>query len=305
MPYIIIALIILIFLIIPTAICFILCFYNKQKPPKEEFELPMGEIYTPHREQMVAWMKQARELPSSEFTVTSHDGLKLHGRYYECNPGGIIELMFHGYRGTAERDLCGGIERCFKLGHNVLMVDQRSCGSSQGRVITFGVKESRDCLTWIDFMISHFGKDVKILLCGVSMGASTVMMAAGRELPENVIGVLADCGYSSQKEIIQLIIKNLKLPPRFMYFYVKLGARLIGGFDLDYDPPEEALKRCKIPVMLIHGETDDFVPCYMSDINYNACQSKKTIVTIPNAGHGLCYIIDPDKYVSAMRDFFE
>ncbi|MBR3750877.1 MAG: alpha/beta hydrolase [Clostridia bacterium] len=305
MPYLIIALVLIFLVIAPTLISFFTCFYHKQRPPKEEFEIPEGDIYLPHKMQMVAWMKQARSLPHEEITITSYDGLKLYGKYYQCNPGGIIELMFHGYRGNSERDLCGGIERCFKLGHNVLMVDQRACGKSEGRVITFGVKESRDCKAWIDYTVARFGKDVRILLCGVSMGASTVMMAAGREMPENVIGVLADCGYSSQREIIRLVTKNMKLPPKFMYLYIKLSASLLGGFNIDEYPPIQALKNCKVPVMIIHGEADDFVPCYMAQECYDACASRKCLVTIPNAGHGLAYMIAPDKYIASMKEFFE
>ena len=140
-------------------ICFRMAFYVKEKVilGPNDFPIPDGKIYEPHREQMVAWMKEVRALPHREFTIQSHDGLTLYGRYYEQTPGAPIELMFHGYRGNAERDLCGGVQRAFALGHNALLVDQRASSRSGGNVISFGVNEHQDCLAWLDFAIQTFG----------------------------------------------------------------------------------------------------------------------------------------------------
>jgi pimeloyl-ACP methyl ester carboxylesterase len=172
--------------------------------------------------------------------------------------------MFHGYRGTSEKDLSGGIQRCRKLGHSAFIVDQRCSRESEGDVITFGIKEHRDCLSWVAFMVEHFGPDVRIILCGISMGAATVMTAAGCPLPQNVVGVLADCGFTSAEEIIKRVAGLMKMPPNLSYPFVRLGARIFGGFDLNADSALEAAKRCKLPLMLVHGEEDDFVPCEMS-----------------------------------------
>ena len=212
--------------------------------------------------------------------------------------------MFHGYRGSAERDLSGGIQRCFALGRNVLLVDQRTSCGSEGNVISFGINEHRDCLAWIDFAIQQFGDDIKIVLTGISMGASTVLMAAGKPLPKNVVGVLADCGFSSPKEIIKKCSKDLKYPANLLYPFIKLGAKLFGHFDLEEYSPLEAMKTCTLPVIFFHGEEDSYVPCYMSQDLYNACTSPKKIVTIPNAGHGLVYLVDNKKYFESVLEFF-
>ena len=287
-------------------ICFRMAFYVKEsdKKPKEEYPIPEGKIYEPYREQMVGWMKEVRAMPCQEFHIRSFDGLRLRGKYYEYAPGAIIEIMFHGYRGSAERDLCGGVQRCFKLGHSCLIVDQRCAGKSGGNVITFGINESRDCLDWMRFAIDHFGPDCRLMLTGISMGASTVMIAAGEELPKNVIGVLADCGFTSAKAIIKKVIRQLKLPPELAYPFVKLGAKLYGHFDLEQTSSLEAMKKCKVPVIFFHGETDDFVPCDMSRENFEACTGKKMLVTVPNAGHGLSILLDPEGYRTAMKLFF-
>ena len=290
-------------------ICFRMAFYMKDadKIPKEEFPIPDGEIYEPFRERMVGWMKETRSLPQEELWITSYDGLKLRGRYFEFAPGAPIELMMHGYRGNAERDLCGGVQRCFALGRSALIVDQRACGYSEGNVITFGVKERRDCQSWVDFMIGHFGEDVKIHLTGISMGAATVLMTAGYPLPRQVVGVLADCGYTSAKEIIEKVIRvDVKLPEKLAYPFVKLAARIYGGFDLEELPPIEAVKNCTVPVIFYHGEADGFVPCEMSVRNYEACQApRKKLVTIPGADHGLAYPVDKQRYLETLGDFFK
>ncbi len=292
-------------LLLVAYVCFYMAFYvpGRNKPVDDEFRIPPGKVYEPFRDTMVKWMKEVRALPHEEFTIRSFDGLKLCGKYYEYAPNAPIELMFHGYRGTAERDLCGGVQRCFALGRSALIVDQRGSGKSGGKIISFGINESRDCHKWVEFMISHFGTDVRIILTGISMGAATVMVAAGKPLPKNVVGVLADCGYTSPKEIIKKVIHRMKLPADLLYPFVKLGAKLYGGFDLEEASPIEAMKSCSVPIIFFHGEADDFVPCEMSKANYEACTAPKRILTVPEAGHGLGYLVDGKGYLAALAEF--
>ena len=287
-------------------LCFRRAFYVPHKViiGPDDYPIPEGDIYEPHREQMVAWMKEVRSLPRQHFTIQSHDGLTLHGTYYEYAPNAPMEIMFHGYRGCAERDLCGGVQRAFSLGHSALIVDQRTAGHSEGKVITFGVNESQDCLRWVDFAIAHFGPQVKIILTGISMGATTVMMAAGGELPSNVLAVLADCGFTTGKEIMECVIRSMHLPPKLAYPFIWLGGKIFGHFDLNHSDATVAMRTCRIPVIFAHGESDDFVPCYMSKVNYDACQTTKALVLIPDAGHGLCYPVDPEGYIRQLREFF-
>lgn len=301
---------ILLFLVIAALIisyiCFRIAFYAPRKQNStEEYPIPEGEIYEPFRELMVNWIKEVRALPHEDFSITSFDGLTLRGKFYEYAPGAPIELMLHGYRGEAERDLCGGVQRCFALGRSALIVDQRACGHSDGHTITFGINEHKDCLAWVDFMVKHFGPDVKIILTGISMGASTVLMAASKPLPTNVIGVLADCGFTSANDIIKKTIREMKLPVELSYPFVKLGARLYGHFHLEEISSIDAVQKITLPTIFFHGEADAFVPCEMSRRNYDACRSPKRLVTIPDAGHGLSYPVAPEKYLEELRDFFE
>lgn len=286
-------------------LCYLLAFYvPPRKPlPADVIEIPRGKIYEVHREQMEKWTRQLRAMPCEQLEIRSFDGLRLTGRLYEYSPDAPLELMFHGYRGSAERDMCGGVQRCFSIGRSALIVDQRCSGNSEGSSICFAVKEYRDCLEWLRLVLERFPQR-KIILTGISMGASTVLTAAGERLPENVIGVLADCGFSSAEAIIKKVIRQLHLPAALLYPPVKLAARIFAGFDLEENPPVEAVKRCTVPVIFYHGEEDNFVPCDMSRELYEACDSRKKLVTVPGAGHGLSYVIDPRLYLSTLYEFF-
>lgn len=281
-------------------------FHSPARKPlgPDEFSLPQGDIYLPYEEKMRQWTREARALPRERVEIQSFDGLTLRGYYYAYSPDAPVEIMFHGYRGSAERDMPGGVQRAFALGHSCLVVDQRAGGTSDGHVISFGVNERRDCLAWIDFAIQKLGPDVKLILTGISMGAATVVMAAGEELPPNVIGVLADCGYSCQEKMIRLTIRRMGLPVPIAYPIAKLGARIFGNFDLEETTPLKALETCKVPIIFFHGDDDAFVPCEMSREMYEACPTRKRLVIIPGAGHGLSYAVDPQTYLREAREFF-
>ena len=155
----------------------------------------------------------------------------------------------------------------------------------------------------MEFCVNHFGKDVKLILTGISMGAATVLMAAGHDLPEQVVGILADCGFTSAEDIIRKCTRQLKLPDRLLYPFIRLSGMLFGGFDPNRADAKKAMANCKKPVIFFHGEADDFVPCRMSRENFAACTAPKKLVTTPDAGHGLCYLVDKEGYLDAMREF--
>ena len=289
-------------------ICYRMAFYTRpphRRRPRPEFDLPPGPVYEPFHPQMTEWMKQTRQIPHEDACITSYDGLKLYGKLYICDPAAPTEIMLHGYRSHAERDMCGAVLRCFHLGRNALIVDQRGAGRSDGHVITFGVKESRDCRRWVDYLIRRFGADCRIILTGISMGAATVLITAGGDLPKNVVSVLADCGYTTAREMIEKTIREMGLPPRPLFPLVRLGGLLFGGFDIEDASPLRAMETCRVPVIFIHGEADSFVPCEMSRRNYAACRTEKAIYTVPDAEHGLAYPADGEGYFKALRAFIE
>ena len=278
------------------------CVRRKELPWLVEEQIkktPFGKYY-PFIVQTKQWLN---DHDAQDVYLTSKDGLKLHGYWIPAeNPKGTVVLA-HGYRSTMLVDFSGAFKHYHSMGFNILAPQQRAHGESEGKYITFGVKESEDFRQWIDYHNEHFGHQ-QMFLSGLSMGASTVLMAGGRELPPNVMGILADCGYSTQKGIMYEVIRKMKLPPVLCYPFVRLAARLFGGFDLEDTSALEAVKQVKVPVIFFHGETDDLVPCYMSRELYDACPTRKKLVTIPGAGHGLAFPVDREKYLAELLDFF-
>lgn len=240
-----------------------------------------------------------------EVGIVSCDGLKLHGRYYHVADNAPLEIMCHGYKGNAVRDFCGAWRIAKAAGHNVLLIDERCHGKSEGHTITFGIMERQDLLGWIQYVKGRFG-DVQVLLSGVSMGAATVLMASGMELPKNVKGVIADCPYDAPSNIIKKVLgQDMGMPVGVVYPLIRLGGKLYGKFDLEKDSPVEAVKRSKIPVLLIHGDDDRFVPYEMSCQIKDAAPEKITFHTIKGAGHALNYVTSPAEYEKVVLHFIE
>ena len=310
-PWIILICILAVALIalIAVAICYFKIFYSPSRKPRAEddYDLPPGKEYEPFYPNMIEWTKRARATPHKKVEIKSFDGLTLRGRYYEFSPDAPIEIMMHGYHGNLERDLSGGIFRALNIGHSVLVFDHRGSGMSDGNMLTFGINESRDCRRWIDYVINHINKNAKIILSGVSMGGATAMITSGYDdLPENIVGIIADCGYTSAKEIIKKVMRDMKLPPDILYPFVKLGARLFGGFDIDEFSPIDQVKKSKIPTIFVHGDADDFVPMEMTLANYEACSAeKKQLYIVKGAAHGLAYVVALDGYLDELHKFFD
>ena len=242
----------------------------------------------------------ARECES--VSITSRDGIRLSARYYHLSDDAPVEIMVHGYRGHALRDFAGGAKICLDRGHNLLLIDQRAQGESEGRTISFGIKERFDVIDWVDYVLKRFGKDKKIILVGVSMGAGTVIMAAGESLPENVVGVIADCPFSSPIDIIERVGRERGFPRPLIKPLVATGARLFGGFSLFEASPREAAARAKIPILIIHGDADRFVPYSMSE-EIKAANPSIILEKIEGAEHAVSYLKDTERYVSLVNAF--
>ncbi len=283
-----------------------LVFGRNPKSMDDDFAFPRGKQYDLYRETILQSVKQVLALPYERVEILSRDGISLVGRYFKGEEGKPLVLFFHGYRCTGMRDGNGILQFCQRNGYHTLVVTQRAHGGSEGRTITFGVKERYDCLDWISDCTKRFGTEQKIVLAGLSMGASTVLMSTGLKLPAQVKGVIADCPYSSPKEILRAVIRQMHYPEGITYALVRLSGKLFGGFDVEDYTALEAMKGCEIPVLLIHGDEDLFVPCTMSQDCYDICRAKsKELLMVPKAGHGVCYCADARSYERALERFFE
>lgn len=282
-----------------------MAFYSRARGRVENmYDIPASPQYQPQRERMRRLIDDFAAIPFESVEITSRDGLPLRARYYHTADHAPLDILVHGYRGSAIRDFCGGAQIGRSFGHNLLLVDQRAHGASGGTTITFGVRERFDVLDWIAYALKRFGPDVSIGLYGVSMGAATVLMAAGLDLPENVRGVVADCPYSAPEAIIRKVAgEDMHLPASLAMPLVRLSARLIGRFSLREASAVEAVKRAKVPILIIHGEDDRFVSCGMSREIRAANPDCVQLETFPHAGHGLSYIVDTERYTRAVIGF--
>lgn len=243
--------------------------------------------------------------PCEEVTIHSEDGLTLYGRFYHVKDHGPVEIMCHGYKGNAIRDFCGNYKIAKESGRNVLLIDERCHRKSEGHTITFGIKERRDVLCWVRYVNERFANPA-IILSGVSMGAATVLMASGLNLPENVKAVIADCPFDSPSNIIKKVgATDMGLPVKLVYPLIKMGGILYGKFNLEADSPVEAVKKSKVPILLIHGDDDRFVPYDMSVKIHQAAPDKIYFHTIHGAGHAINYVTAPEEYTKVVKEFTE
>lgn len=310
MILLIVAAVLILLFVLSVYVIYRICFgeYREYYPEDDiEKQMPKGPAYEVFEETIKRGILNVVEAKEYEpVAITSVDGLKLYGRYYHRKDGAPLVIFFHGYKGNIYRDGNGIYSYSKKNGINLLLVNQRSQGMSEGKSITFGITERKDCKSWVEYAVNRFGKDVKIDLFGLSMGAATVMMAADVGLPDNVKGILTDCGFSSPKEILCTVMESLKLPSKLMYPMAKLGAKWFGHFDLEEASAYESMKNCKIPVLFVHNDGDDFVPFWMSEKCFDACASEdKKFVEVQGIGHGLSWCLDPGAYQGAMNEFFK
>ena len=280
-----------------------IAFYSPKKG-RDKISTFASHKYDPYRKEINRLFCQLSDRPYEEVSIVSFDGLTLFGRYYHVKDGAPLDIGFHGYRSSALTDFAGGSELSFSMGHNLLLVDERAHGRSEGRTITFGIQERWDADSWVRYAVERFGADTEIILYGISMGAATVLMAAGLDLPENVKGIIADCPYSSPKDIICKVAKDMHMPDRLSWPFVKIGGQVYGGFDVDETDAARAVKQAKVPILIIHGESDSFVPCEMSDI-VSENPALITRCTFPGADHGFSYLVDTPRSRKIVTDFVE
>ncbi len=263
------------------------------------------DIYSECKNLILQGKRWLDERKPQEVSTHSFDGLKLVGEYIPCENARGTVIMFHGWNGSPVTDFGAGLPHYHALGLNLLLVHQRAQGKSEGKYMTFGIRERKDVRTWVKWHRERFG-DLPVLLAGLSMGASTVLMSCSDAHESCVKGVIADCGFTSPYEIICSVIDSMHLPARPLAFMLGIHTKLFAGFGLKEYSTEDAMKNAKLPILFVHGEDDKFVPCYMSQTAYDACMSMdKTFLRVPKATHGKSFVVDPEKYKSTLKEFFD
>jgi len=247
-----------------------------------------------------AWLD---DHPYEAVSIRSCDGLRLCGRLL-CPeaPRGLV-ILFHGYHSSCRRDLSLQAKRLYEEGYGLLLVSQRSHGESEGTYICFGVKEREDVLAWSCFVAERFG-DLPIALMGLSMGAASVMMASALPLPPQVRCIVADCGFSSPWEITARTLRRKHhIYPYPVIYFMSFWARNLAGFDYRQATAEDAVRESSLPLLLIHGEDDLYVPCDMSRRIRDAAPQRVRLLTVPHAKHSQSVFYDTEGYMSALLTF--
>ena len=236
--------------------------------------------------------------------IKSYDGLILSAQYYCNNPGGPIDILVHGYKSFSIKDFSGGYFIAKKKNHNVLLIDQRAHSKSQGDTITFGIKESKDVVSWIKYLNKRFGNTIPISLIGISMGAATVLNASARNLPNNVKLVIADSPFSSSTDIIVKVANDRGYPNLLIRPLLYISSLLFCGCNINESAAINAVQNTNLPILLIHSEKDAFVPHHMS-IKIANTNPKIEFYSFQNAPHGLSYLEDTNKYEEIVSNFID
>ncbi len=242
--------------------------------------------------------------PGQPLIITANGADLYAKRFAQKEPKGRL-ILFHGYRSIAENDFAPVIDFYYSLGYELVLVDQRAHGKSSGLWIGFGVLERFDCKAWIEYLNQEYGA-IPTFLSGISMGCSTILMASGLELPSNVLGFIADCGFTSPKEIITHVMKRkMKLPLTFLMPALSLFSKVFAGYYFGEYSTLDAMKINRLPILFIHGKDDRFVPHQMTLQNYEACIAEKELYLVDGAGHGTAYLQDKETIENAVQHFLQ
>ncbi|MDE6020490.1 MAG: alpha/beta hydrolase [Ruminococcus sp.] len=287
--------------------------FNQVIPRQDQLRVNISEMADMEKwEEYKKFITPNREWLTSQklehIAIISHDGLELHADYFPAEKqSDKLVICNHGYTGCGLRD-CSSIAVYFhKLGFDCLLVDHRAHGKSGGDYIGFGILDRFDCRSWTNYIDSRFDCKKKIVLYGVSMGASTVLMASAISgLSENVKAIIADCAFTSPYDVFSHILKRDYHLPAFPVMNINDAlCRQKAGYGFRDYSTLDAVKLTKLPILFIHGKEDNFVPTWMSISNYEQCVSEKKLLLIENAAHGAAYYESPKLYEETVKSFIE
>lgn len=238
-----------------------------------------------------------------EVSILTPDGLNLYGDFYPAKEENHKYLLaVHGYK-VDKTAMYGYASHYWEQGYHVLTVDQRSHGKSEGKYIGMGWLERKDMLQWINYLIEK-DPDAQIVMHGVSMGAATVMMTAGEELPPQVKACVEDCGFSSVWDIMSSELNaRFHLPPFPLVHVASTISKLRAGYDFREASSVEQLKKAKVPMLFIHGTKDGFVPFYMLQKVYDAHPGEKEMYVVEDVDHTDAVNADVEKYYDRVFTF--
>ena len=280
---------------------YLFSFYSPKKGQSDHYNLS-SPIYRGVEEEVKPLIDSIVKIPYEDAYITSFDKLKLHARIYVQPDSKKVAVLCHGYRGTPYRDFSGGAVEVLKLGYNVVLIDERAHGMSEGHSITFGVREVRDAIDWVKYAKNRFGEDSELVLIGISMGGNIVLTASDKIGPAKII---ADCPFSSPRIMLRQSVKELGLPVAIFYPLVNLASIVFTHTNLNKVSAYDSIKNTTNKILIIHGDADMVVPHFVSDDLYKAYPDKIQYELFHGANHGMSYIVDKPRYQKIIKDFLE
>lgn len=243
-------------------------------------------------------------MPYINVYIKSFDELRLYGALLE-NYSDKIVICVHGFTGSGKKDFASLAQAYYKNGYNVLLVDNRAHGQSEGKYVGFGVLDRLDLRNWVKYVINRFGSNVQVFLHGISMGAAAVLMASSI-MPKNVRGIIADCGFTSVYEIFEYVLKRDYHLPKFPIIYLtNIMSKIRAGYGYKDVNTTAEIARSDIPILFIHGENDEFVPLWMTMKNYSHCKAYKELFIVRESEHAESHYIDKKGYERRILTFIE
>jgi uncharacterized protein len=250
-------------------------------------------------------LKWTEEQTFENVEVKSKDGLKLSAVLLKSEePSGKAVVLAHGYKGS-NKQMPGITQFYHELGYDVLKPDARGHGKSEGSYIGYGWDDRKDYNEWINLLINEYGEK-EIYLHGFSMGAATVLMTSGEELPSEVRGIIADSGYTTVEEELAHQLKYLYHLPAFPLMDITSAVTKVrAGYTFAEASAVEQVKKNTRPLFIIHGDQDELVPTEMADVLYNAASSEKELWIVPGAGHTEAYTVAEEEYQNRLKAFLK
>ena len=237
----------------------------------------------------------------SDKYIESYDKLQLHS-YVVTQNSNKWAIVVHGYGGSGKL-MSDKSKYFYDMGYNVLIPDLRGHGKSEGDYIGMGWKDRLDIISWINFIIKE-NPNAEIVLHGTSMGAATVLMTSGENLPSNVKAIVADCAYTSAWDEFSYQLESyLKVPSSYILNVTNMVTKLKAGYSLKEASALECVKKATVPILYIHGDKDKFVPYSMMDKLYDATNSPKEKLTIEGGEHANSDLVSPFLYWLTLEDF--
>lgn len=249
-----------------------------------------------------AWLE---EQAPQDWWITSSDGIPLHAlALLSTRQEAPLVILVHGYSANAKTMAMFAKVYRERYDFNVVMPDLRAHGQSGGQYLSFGWLEKDDLGLWITETSKRLGYTPKTILHGLSLGASTVLNTAAVLNPPSVIGVISDSAFSDLRAQFTRQLNSIFRLPAFPLIDVgNLICRWRLGFTYTQGSPITHSAAITVPVLLIHGERDRFVPTSMSEALYTSLTCPKKLVHYADAAHALNYARYPQAYQQELESF--